>query len=126
MGSGRQPAFSSRDRAAEAGLEAATAPEALRALLDDPTAAPAVAELCHHYACAIVSVIAVIDPARIVLAGELARLGGERLRAEVARQLAAIMPATPPLTVTVATDTPILDGAMIMSLGIARDRVFTT
>ncbi|WP_313895409.1 MULTISPECIES: ROK family transcriptional regulator [Microbacterium] len=115
-----------RARAAEAGLEAATAPEALRALLDDPTAAPAVAELCHHYACAIVSVIAVIDPARIVLAGELARLGGERLRAEVARQLAAIMPATPPLTVTVATDTPILDGAMIMSLGIARDRVFTT
>jgi hypothetical protein len=26
----------------------------------------------------------------------------------------------------VATDTPILDGAMLMSLGIARDRVFTT
>ena len=66
------------------------------------------------------------NPARIVLAGKLARLGGERLRAEVARQLAAIMPAAPELTVTVATETPILDGAMLMSLGIARDRVFTT
>lgn len=115
-----------RGLAAGAGHEAATAPEALRALLDDPTAAPVVAELCNRYACAIVSVIALLDPARIVLAGELARLGGERLRAEVARQLTAIMPAAPQLTVTVASDTPILDGAMLMSLGIARDRVFTT
>lgn len=115
-----------RGIAAEAGHEAATAPAALRALLDDPSAAPAVAELCHRYACAIVSVIALLDPARIVLAGELARLGGERLRAEVARQLATLMPAAPELTVTVTTDTPILDGAMNMSLGIARDRVFTT
>ncbi|MBD3941398.1 ROK family protein [Microbacterium sp. NEAU-LLC] len=115
-----------RALAADAGHEAATAPEALRALLDDPAAAPAVGELCHRYACAIVSVIALLDPARIVLAGELARLGGEKLRVEVARQLAEIMPTAPQLTVTVATDTPILDGAMIMSLGIARDRVFTT
>lgn len=115
-----------RGLAAGAGHEAATGREALSALLDDPTAAPIVAELCHRYACAIVSVIALLDPARVVLAGELARLGGERLRAEVARQLAAIMPAAPQLTVTVATDTPILDGAMLMSLGIARDRVFTT
>lgn len=115
-----------RGLAAAAGHEAATAPEALSALLEDPAAAPAVAELCNRYACAIVSVIALLDPARIVLAGELARLGGERLRAQVARELAAIMPAAPPLTLTVATDTPILDGAMLMSLGIARDRVFTT
>jgi hypothetical protein len=61
-----------------------------------------------------------------VLAGNPPRLGRERLRAEVARQLAAILPAAPKLTLTVATDTPILDGAMLMSLGIARDRVFTT
>jgi predicted NBD/HSP70 family sugar kinase len=115
-----------RALAAGAGHEAATAPEALSALLEDPTAAPVVAELCNRYACAIVSVIALLDPARIVLAGELARLGGERLRAEVARQLAAIMPTAPQLTVTVASENPILDGAMLMSLGIARDRVFTT
>ena len=114
-----------RGLAAGAGHEAATAAEALRALLDDPTAASAVAELCTRYACAIASVTALLDPARVVLAGKLARLGGERLRAEIARQLAAIMPA-PQLAVTVATDTPILDGAMLMSLGIARDRVFTT
>ena len=115
-----------RGLAAGAGHEAATAAEALSALLDDPTAAPALAELCNRYACAIASVIAVLDPARIVLAGELARHGGERLRAEIARQLDALMPVAPQLTVTVATDTPILDGAMLMSLGIARDRVFTT
>lgn len=115
-----------RGLAAGAGHEAATAAEALSALLDDPTAAPAVAELSNRYACAIASVIALLDPARVVLAGKLARLGGERLRAEIARQLAAIMPVAPHLAVTVATDTPILDGAMLMSLGIARDRVFTT
>lgn len=115
-----------RGLAAGAGHEAASAAEALSALLEDPDAAPAVAELCNRYACAIASVVALLDPARIVLAGKLARLGGERLRAEVARQLAAILPAAPKLTLTVATDTPILDGAMLMSLGIARDRVFTT
>ena len=104
----------------------ATAAEALSALLDDPAAAPAVAELCNRYACAIASVVALLDPARVVLAGKLARLGGERLRGEIARQLTAILPAAPQLTLTVATDTPILDGAMLMSLGIARDRVFTT
>lgn len=115
-----------RALAAGAGHEAATAAEALKALLDDPAAAPAVADLCNLYACAIASVIALLDPARIVLAGKLARLGGERLRAEVARQLAGIMPAAPKLSLTAATDTPILDGATLMSLGIARDRVFTT
>lgn len=115
-----------RGLAAGAGQEAATAAEALNALLDDPNAAPALAELCYRYACALASVIALLDPARVVLAGKLARLGGERLRAEVTRQLAAIMPAAPKLTLTVAADTPILDGATLMSLGIARDRVFTT
>ncbi|GMA92321.1 hypothetical protein GCM10025869_28500 [Homoserinibacter gongjuensis] len=61
-----------------------------------------------------------------MLAGELAQLGGERLRAEVARQLDALVLTAPPLAVTVATDSPILDGAMLLSLGVARDRVFTT
>jgi predicted NBD/HSP70 family sugar kinase len=115
-----------RGLAAGAGHEAATAGEALRALLDDPAAARALAELCNRYACAIASVIAVLDPARIVLAGALARLGGEQLRLEIARQLAAIMPGAPRLSVTGASDTPILDGATLMSLEIARDRVFTT
>lgn len=115
-----------RALSAGAGHEAATAVEALSALLGDPAAASAFTELCNRYACAVASVIALLDPARIVLAGELARLGGERLRAEIAGQLAEILPAVPPLTVTAATDTPILDGAMLMSLGVARDRVFTT
>lgn len=115
-----------RGLAAGAGHEAATAAEALRALLEDPAAARALAELCNRYACAIASVIAVLDPARVVLAGALARLGGEQLRAEITRQLTAIMPGAPQLALTVATDSPILDGATLMSLGIARDRVFTT
>ena len=45
---------------------------------------------------------------------------------EITRQLTAIMPGAPQLALTVATDSPILDGATLMSLGIARDRVFTT
>ncbi len=115
-----------RELAAGAVHETATASEALRAMLEDPAAAPALSELARRYALALASVIALLDPARIVLAGELAQLGGERLRAEVSRQLAAVVLAAPPLAVTVATDTPILDGAMLMGLGIARDRVFTT
>jgi predicted NBD/HSP70 family sugar kinase len=112
--------------AAEAGHEAHTSAEAMRMLLEDPSASAALVELSRRYALALASVIALLDPARLVLAGELAQLGGERLRAEVARQLDALVLTAPPLAVTVATDSPILDGAMLLSLGVARDRVFTT
>lgn len=112
--------------AAAAGHEAHTAAQAMHAILADPGAADAFREISRRYALALASVIALLDPERIVLAGELARGGGERLRAEIARQLDTLVLAAPPIVGTVASETPILDGAMLQSLGVARDRVFTT
>ncbi len=112
--------------AADAGHAAATAPEALRALLDDPDAAGGFSEVARRYALALASVIALLDPARIVFTGELARVGGDRLLAEVSTHLDALVLTAPPLVGTAASDTPILDGAMLQSLEVARDRVFTT
>lgn len=117
-----------RRLAADAGHRADTATDALQAILDDvgPDAAAAFSELAHRYALALASVIALLDPERLVLAGELARLGGERLRAEVVRRLDGLVLTAPPIVCTVASSTPILDGAALMSLDVARDRVFTT
>lgn len=112
--------------AAAAGHETQTAPEAMHALLEDPAADDSVREIARRHALALASVIALLDPERIVLAGEIAHNGGERLRAEIARQLGALVLTAPPISGTVASETPILDGAMLKSLGIARDRVFTT
>lgn len=112
--------------AAATGHATRTAAEAMRAILDDPGAVHAFREIARRYALALASVIALLDPERIVLAGELARNGGERLRAEIARQLDELVLTAPPIVITRATETPILDGAMLLSLGVARDRVFTT
>lgn len=115
-----------RALASEAGHDARTAAEALAALVGDPAARPAVAELARRIAFGLASVIALLDPARLVLGGELARLGGEALRAAVADQLDALVLTAPPLTLALSAESPILDGAMSMSLEIARDKVFTT
>lgn len=115
-----------RALAAEAGHSASTAAEALRAILDDAGAASALSTLAARYALALGSVIALLDPARLVLAGELAHLGGARLRDAVVRELDALVQTAPPVETARVTDAPILEGATHMSLGIARDRVFTT
>ena len=114
------------DLAASAGHEARTGADALETLLADPSARPALVELARRYAFALASVIALLDPARLVLDGAFARLGGERLRAVVAEQLAALVLTAPPLVLASSSESPILDGAMSMSLEIARDKVFTT
>lgn len=112
--------------AANAGHQADTAASALRALLEDASCAETVTELALRYALALASVIALLDPERLVLGGELARIGGERLLAEVTNGLNSLVLTAPPVSLALASGSPVLDGAMTLSLDTARDRVFTT
>ena len=115
-----------RQLADDLGHPAPTAADALRALLDDAAARKIVDDIARHYALALASVISLVDPARIVLGGELARIGGERLRSAVAAQLDLVVLAAPTLELAVVDASPVLDGAMLMSLDVARDTVFAT
>ena len=119
-------ADSLRRLAAAAGHDEASWLQSLVALLADPAASDTVQEIARRYALGLASVIALVDPARIILAGELATIGGTRLRDAVAAELDALVLAAPPLDLAAAGTSPILDGAMLRSLDLARERVFTT
>jgi predicted NBD/HSP70 family sugar kinase len=77
--------------AAEFGIDAASPAEAMRAAVADDVA-PVVERLAERIAFAMATVIAVLDPPLVVLAGEVAQAGGARLRDAVA---AAVHPSTP-------------------------------
>ena len=119
-------AASLRELAATAGHAETSSSRSLAALLDDPAASDTLQEIARRYALGLASVIALVDPARMILAGELATIGGARLRDAVAAELDALVLAAPPLDLAAAGNSPILDGAMLRSLDLARERVFTT
>ncbi len=98
-----------------------------RAVADDaPAATELLTEIASRYAIGLASVLALLDPGRVVVAGSVARAGGERLRALVERELASVAITTPPLSLGVVEASPILTGALMLSLDHARDRVFAT
>lgn len=119
-------AASLRELAAAAGHDETSWSRSLAALLEDPAASDTVQEIARRYALGLASVIALVDPARMILAGELATIGGARLRDAVVAELDALVLAAPPLDLAAAGNSPILDGAMLRSLDLARERVFTT
>ena len=56
----------------------------------------------------------------------MARIGGSRLRDAVAAHLDRLVISAPPLGLAAVADAPILEGAMLLSLDLARESVFTT
>ena len=112
--------------AATAGHSVASTAEAIAALLTDAAATESVEEIAQRYAFGLASVIALVDPSRLILAGEVARIGGARLRDAVAAHLDRLVLSAPPLDLAAVADEPILAGAMLLSLDLARDSVFTT
>ncbi|KRA24573.1 hypothetical protein ASD65_09225 [Microbacterium sp. Root61] len=115
-----------RQLAADAGHDVSSTADAIEALLADPSAAEAVQGIAERYAFGLASVIALIDPTRIILAGEVARVGGDRLRTAVSTHLDRLLISAPPLDLAIVADAPILEGAMLLSLEHARESVFTT
>jgi predicted NBD/HSP70 family sugar kinase len=109
------------------GLRATTAPAAVRAALGTPGAGDElVATLGHRLAVGIASLVAVLDPALVVLSGSVALAGGERLRVAVADELGSLAAGRPRLELADVHEGPVLTGALHTALAAARDDVFDT
>ena len=81
-------------------------------------------ELAQRYAHGISSVIAVLDPGAIVLAGPVIDAGGEPLRARVEHHLDILAVTSPRLLRGTVGGNPVLVGAMCTALDHARATVF--
>ncbi|MEW2583857.1 ROK family transcriptional regulator [Streptomyces virginiae] len=137
--------------AAELGVEppsapapyAPTAPDALPgphgpevaaavALLARAAAAPEGAHLrfLQEYATALAtglaSLVAVLDPEIVVLAGAAISAGGEPLRELLEAELAELAPSRPRLVPGEVLERPVLHGALESALAATRDEVFDT
>ena len=109
------------------GIRATTAPAAVRTAHETPGAGDQlIATLGHRLAVGIASLVAVLDPALVVLSGSVALAGGERLRAAVAEELGSLAAGRPRLELSGVPEGPVLTGALHTALASARDDVFDT
>jgi predicted NBD/HSP70 family sugar kinase len=109
------------------GLRASAADTAVRTAVDTAEAGDELlVTLGHRLAVGIASLVAVLDPALVVLSGSVAQAGGERLRAAVAQELASLAAGRPRLELTDVREGPVLTGALHTALAAARDDVFDT
>ncbi|MEU2232720.1 ROK family transcriptional regulator [Streptomyces vietnamensis] len=88
------------------------------------------AELLDRYAerlaVGLASLVTVLDPELIVLAGDALVTGGEPLRARVQSELADLAPSRPRLVLSAVRRSPVLRGALESALATTRDEVFDT
>ncbi len=84
------------------------------------------AEVARRLATGLAAVVAVVDPQLIVLSGEVARSGGEALRALVEEEFTGLALPRPALRLSHLDGNPILLGALRTALAAARDAVFQT
>ncbi|WP_328386816.1 ROK family transcriptional regulator [Streptomyces sp. NBC_00400] len=84
------------------------------------------AEIARRLATGIAAVVAVVDPRLVVLSGEVARAGGEALRALVEEEFTGLPLPRPALRLSRVDGPAILIGALRTALAAARDAVFHT
>jgi len=109
------------------GLRASTPEAAMRRAVGTPGAGDElIAALGHRLAVGIASVVAVLDPALVVLSGAVAQAGGERLRNAIADELGSLAAARPRLELADVREGPVLAGALQTALAAARDDLFDT
>ncbi|MFB7365124.1 ROK family transcriptional regulator [Streptomyces hydrogenans] len=72
----------------------------------------------------LASIVTVVDPGLVVLAGRLCAAGGEPLRALVERELHALTHSRARIRLSAVTGNPVLAGALDLALTAARDEVF--
>ena len=81
-------------------------------------------EVAGRMALGVASVCSVLDPALVVLGGEVGYAGGEPLADRVAAALPRIAPMEPNVLVGTADTEPVLRGAMRVALDMVRDDLF--
>jgi predicted NBD/HSP70 family sugar kinase len=84
----------------------------------------ALEELARRLALGLSSACVVLDPALVVLAGEVGRAGGAALAERVQRAVAAIAPVAPRVVASEVAANPVLHGALTTAVEAARDEVF--
>jgi predicted NBD/HSP70 family sugar kinase len=109
-----------RALAADHGFTAPTAADAVRAAVARPGPSAFLDDLAHRVAVGVASVCVVLDPGLVVLGGEVGRAGGDALASRVAAAMASICPARPRVVPTGVPDEPVLRGAMLAAVGLAR------
>ncbi|RLV48144.1 ROK family transcriptional regulator [Nocardioides mangrovicus] len=82
--------------------------------------------LAERVALGIAALVAVVDPALVVLAGSVLAAGGPRLRDRVGVELGSLAAAQPTLALSAVTGRPVLAGALRTALSTVRDEVFDT
>jgi predicted NBD/HSP70 family sugar kinase len=111
--------------ARENGFRAPNAPEAVRAAVAaGTTGGPVLDELARRLALGLSAACLVLDPALVVLAGEVGLAGGVALAHRVPHEMAAIAPVNPRVVVSEVPSEPVLHGALLTALDAARDEVF--
>jgi predicted NBD/HSP70 family sugar kinase len=109
------------------GVRAATPQAAVAAALDLPGPGDRLLEtLAQRFALGISAIVAVVDPALVVLTGGVLLAGGPRLLELVADELGSLAAARPRLELAGIRDRPVLTGALYTALTSARDEIFDT
>jgi predicted NBD/HSP70 family sugar kinase len=86
----------------------------------------ALREVAARIAMGLAAIVAVVDPALVVLTGTVALSGGEPLRARVEQELHAISLPRPPVRLSALSTEPVLEGALVLALRQAQDELFTS
>ena len=113
---------------AAAGEDAAAAAGAVRSAAAAPPGSAGALfldELAARIAVGVAAICAVVDPGRVVLAGEVGQAGGKALAGRVAERLALLSPLRTLVQPTAVDGAAILRGAVITAMDAAQDAVFT-
>ena len=109
------------------GFRASTAGDALKAAeAAGERGEPVLTELARRVALGVVSVCVVLDPALVVLAGEVGTAGGHALAARVQDQVARLAPVSPRVVATQVGHDPVLHGALLTAVEATREEVFAS
>jgi predicted NBD/HSP70 family sugar kinase len=109
------------------GIRASTPQAAVSRALTTPGAGDdLLATLAERFALGIASLVAVIDPSLVVLAGGVLTAGGPRLRDLIDEQVGSLALTRPRLELASVADRPVLAGALQTALAATRNDVFDT
>jgi predicted NBD/HSP70 family sugar kinase len=111
--------------AREHGFKAASGTEAVLAAIGAGTrGGPVLDEIARRLALGVAAVGVVLDPALVVLAGDIGQAGGMALAQRVQHEVAAIAPVSPRVVATEVASEPVLNGALLTGLDAVREEVF--
>ncbi|MER5741388.1 MULTISPECIES: ROK family transcriptional regulator [unclassified Streptomyces] len=98
--------------------------EAVRRAGHDEAARAGLGVVAGRLAAGLASIVTVVDPGVVVLAGRLCAAGGEPLRALVESELRVLAHSRARIRLSAVAGNAVLDGALDLALTAARDEVF--